>query len=441
MQPDTRYVETDGARVAFQMFGNPPPTVVASAGSFSHTDVIWEDPGASLFYTRLASFCRVLRYDRLGTSNSDPFPPEWDPTWVGYAKELDAVLDAVDTEGVVLMAMLDAGPVAIRYAAERKRRVEKLILYNTSARFVADDDYPAGLPREAVQQLFSAVRTDWGTESQVAMNVPSRMGDNRFASWYAKYVRSIGTPTTITESLRRLFALDVRPWLQQVDVPTLVLHRANYRMVPLAQGRFVAEAIPGARLVELPGGDGPMFWETPDLILDHVRSFLHDESEPWVRTEMAVVLFTDIVRSTEKASLLGDREWAALLGVHDEVVGRVVSGHGGSVVKSTGDGALARFPDPVRAVAGAAQLRRDLAAIGLEIRGGFHAGQVEVHDSDIGGLAVHIAARVVAAAPDGQIVVSRTMRDLLLGSEFEFRSIGSRALKGVDGERELFELS
>ena len=441
MHPETRYAIADGARIAYQVFGEGPPTLVTSAGSFSHTDVIWEDPEAALFLTRLASLGQVIRYDRLGTSNSDPFPPGWDATWDGYADELDAVLAAAGADRVVLFAMLDAGAVAIRYAAERPDRVERLILYNTSARFIADVDYEIGYTTEAVDQLIGALGTTWGSAAQVTMNVPSRSTDERFSAWYSKYVRSIGTPTTIVDALSRVLRLDVRPWLEQVRVPTLVLHRTDYAMVPLAQGRFVADLIPGATFVELPGADGPMMWETPDLILDEIRSFLTAETGPRLVTRLETVLFTDIVRSTARAAAIGDREWTTLLSVHDDIAARLVAGAGGRVVKSTGDGILAAFGDPASAVACASRLTNELLAIGLTIRAGVHTGQVEDHGTDVGGIAVHIAARVMAAAADGTVAVSRTVRDLLLGTDFRFEALGAHDLKGVDGPWELFELT
>src|SRR4051812_34675284 len=188
MQPVTRYVSVDGARIAYQVFGEGPVTIVVSAGSFSHTDVIWEDPAAALFYTRLGSFARVVRYDRLGTSNSDPLPPGWTPSDGEYRRELEAVLDAAGVDEVVLMAMLDAGPFAIDYAAAAPARVRGLVLYNTSARFLAADDYELGISAETLDALVDHIDQLWGTDAQVAINVPSHVGDERFAQWYGKFV-------------------------------------------------------------------------------------------------------------------------------------------------------------------------------------------------------------------------------------------------------------
>ena len=286
MQPVTRYVLVDGARIAYQVFGEGPPTIVVSAGTFSNTDVVWEDPGAALFFTRLASLGRVVRYDRLGTSNSDPLPPGWDPSPAAFDHELEAVLDAAGcADEIVMMSWLDAGPFAIHYAAANPDRVHKLILYNTTARFLQADDYDIGLSADWIVDLLTHIDTMWGTDAQVAINVPSRLGDARFAMWYAKFVRSLGTPTTIVEILRNNLMLDVRPSLAELRMPTLVMHRANYGLVPASHGRYLAAHVNGAEFIELPGADGPMYWEAPDLILGHLRTVRRTRRE---RTGVAV---------------------------------------------------------------------------------------------------------------------------------------------------------
>ena len=440
MHPVTRYVSVDGSRVAYQAFGEGPVTLVVSAGSFSHTDVIWEDPAAALFYTRLASFARVIRYDRLGTSNSDPLPPGWEPTRAAYRRELEAVLDAAGADRIVLMAMLDAGPFAIRYAAEAPERVHRLILYNTSARFLRADDYELGLSEEDLDALLAHVDTLWGTDAQVAINVPSHVGDERFAVWYSKFVRSLGTPTTLVDILRHHLVLDARSALAELTIPTLVMHRSGYAIVPAEHGRHMAEQIPGARYVEIPGSDGPIFWETPDLILDQIRTFVATDAPRAVTTQIATVLFSDIVQSTELAESMGDREWSAVVAVHQTMAERVVDANGGRFVRWTGDGILAVFPDPELGLVAARQLRDTVLAMGIGVRIGLHAGRVEITADDVRGLAVHIAARVMATAGDQEIAVSRTVRDLVLGTDHQFRALGRHQLKGVEGEWELYAL-
>ncbi len=441
MPPVTRYVAVDGSRVAYQVFGEGAVDIVVSAGSFSHTDVIWEDPAASLFYTRLASFARVIRYDRLGTSNSDPLPPGWGCDLDSFGHELEAVLDAVDASNVVLVAMLDAGPFAIHYAAVAPERVRALILYNTTARFLRDDDYEFGRPQRELDDLLGLLDEAWGTEAQVGMNVPSQLGDERFAAWYAKFVRSLGTPTAIIGILREHVTLDARPSLSELRIPTLVLHRAGYGLLPLEHGRYLAANIPAAEFAEIPGSDGPMFWESPDVILAHIRDFVAGgQHSGAVATEVATVLFTDIVRSTELAGSLGDEEWTTVVGAHEAAATAVVEIGGGRVIKGTGDGILAIFPDPAMAIACAERLRTDSRAMGLSVRVGLHTGRIVATSDEVRGLAVHLAARVMSVAERDQIVVSRTVRDLMLGSEYRFVDLGPHTLKGIEGTWNLYQL-
>jgi class 3 adenylate cyclase len=440
MPPVTRYVAFDGVRVAYQVFGKGPVDVVMSAGSFSHTDVLWEDPAAALFLTRLASFARVIRYDRLGTSNSDPLPAGWESTAL-FARELETVLAAAGAREVVLIAMLDAGPFAIQYAASKPDRVRKLILYNTTARFEEADDYPIGLASTALADLLEHIDSLWGTDAQVAINVPSHVGDEHFAAWYGKFVRAIGTPTAIGNVLGQNLAVDARADLHDVPVPTLVIHRIGYTLVPLSHGHYAAAQIPESMLVELPGHDGPVYWETPDLILGHIRDFIARDAPSDVgATEFATIVFSDIVRSTEMAEAMGDRDWSAVVDVHQTIAAAAVERRGGRLVKWTGDGILAVFPDPSLALAGAEELRANARALGTTVRVGVHSGGIEVSRDDVTGLAVHIAARVMATAGDDEIVVSRTVRDLMLGSAHRFRDLGPHALKGIEGSWELYAL-
>lgn len=440
MLPATKYADFGGARVAYQVFGEGPPTVVASAGSFSNTDVLWEDPTAAQFLARFGTFAEMVRYDKLGTSNSDPYPPDRLPSLDDDVAELSAVLAAVGAGEVVLWSWLDAGPIAIRFAALHPERVTKLVLYNSTARFRRADDYPIGIPDDVIDVLLAMIGATWGTEAQVSMNVPSKVGDEAFSEWYSKYVRSIGTPTTMTQALGRLLSMDVRADLASVRAPVLVIHRERYPLIPSAHGRYLAEHLPNATYVEVSGADGPAFWETPDEILEHIRDFLAIDDAPsrLPASGIATVMFTDIVDSTRRAGALGDREWGAVLAVHDETTHKIVRRFGGRVVKSTGDGVLATFPDPGSALDCARDLNRQLMGMGIAIRTGIHTGQVDTSGGDVGGLAVHIAARVTDHATGGSIVVSRTVHDLLMGSGHRFEGLGMFSLKGVDGDWDLY---
>jgi class 3 adenylate cyclase len=282
----------------------------------------------------------------------------------------------------------------------------------------------------------------WGTQELAALLVPSRASDARFLRWFAKWQRASARPKDAQLFLRAMAEVDVRPVLPLVQAPTLILHRQGFELVPIEQGRYLAEHITGARLIQLPGSDVDLTWETPELALDAIQEFLtgvRRSVEP--NRVLATVLFTDIAASTEQAARLGDRRWRELLEVHDELARRLVEQFGGQLVKSTGDGILATFDGPGRAIRCAAALRDELGGIGLQIRAGLHTGEIELRDGDVGGIAVHIAARVMAAAAPGEILTSSTVRDLVIGSDIAMTDRGPHPLKGVEGTWQLFAAS
>ena len=408
-------------------------------GSFRHLDIAWEDPGIALFCRTLASFCRLIVFDRRGTGISDPLPPHPLPPWESYAEEIAAVLDEVGADQAAIMAEVDAGPTAIFFAATRPERTRALILAQTTAKLVAADDYPIGVPAEVANALLAQIDQLWGTEAAAAMVAPSRASEQRFRRWFAKMQRAGASPRAAQAFLRALMEVDVRPALPLIQAPTLVLHRRDAQLITVEHGRYLAEHIPKARLIELPGADATLIWETPELALDHIEKFLtgvrrtHQPSRV-----LATVVFTDIVGSTERVGQLGDRRWRELLNVHDEVARRVVEEFQGQLIKTTGDGILAMFDGPGRGIRCAAALRDELHGIGLELRAGLHTGEVELRDSDLGGIAVHIAARVMAVAAPGEVLASRTVRDLLVGSDITLADRGVQRLKGVEGTWQIF---
>jgi class 3 adenylate cyclase len=442
VQPETRYARLDGDRIAYQVLGSGPPDLVLARRSYGHIDIAWEDPGTTLFLRRLASFCRLILFDRRGTGPSDPLPSDPLPPWESYAEELVAVLDEVGSQRAAIMAQLDAGPTALLFAATRPERTSALVLVHTSARFAADSDYPIGYAAEAVEGLAAQFDRLWGSDELAARMVPSRAGDARFLGWFAKWQRASVSPKGAQAFLRAMAEVDVRPVLPLVQTPTLVLHRRDFGLVSIEHGRYLAEHITGARLLELPGSDVDLTWETPELALDAIQEFLTGVRRRVAPDRvLATVLFTDIAGSTERAVRLGDRRWRELLEVHDDLARRLVEQFGGQLVKTTGDGILATFDGPGRAIRCAAALGDELTGINLQIRAGLHSGEIELRDSDVGGIAVHIAARVMAAAAPGEILTSSTVRDLVVGSDIVMTDRGPHPLKGVEGTWRLFAAS
>jgi class 3 adenylate cyclase len=350
-----------------------------------------------------------------------------------------AVLDAVGSEQAAILAEMDGGPLALFFAGTRPDRTSALILANTAAKFVAADDYPIGIPAEVGEALLGQLDQGWGTDVLLAVFLPSRAGDERFRHWYMKMQRAMASPKAAQAFLRTMLAVDVRTVLPLVHAPTLVLQRRQVQLLPIEHGRYLAEQIRDAKLVELPGADAPLMWEEPQLSLDLIEEFLGGVRRAGEPTRaLATVLFTDIVDSTKLATRLGDRRWRELLNTHDEVARQLVEEFNGRIVHTTGDGILATFDGPGRGIGCAATLRDELAGIGLHIRSGLHTGEVELRGDDVGGIAVHIAARVMAAAGSGEILVSRTVRDLVVGSDLVLEDRGARPLKGVEGTWELF---
>ncbi|HKO84737.1 MAG TPA: adenylate/guanylate cyclase domain-containing protein [Actinomycetota bacterium] len=441
MLPETKYARLGGDRIAYQVVGDGPPDLVLTLNSFGHVDVGWEEPGYALFLRTLASFSRVILFDRRGTGASDPLPLGSLPPWESYGEDLAAVLDEVGSEQAAIMAQLDASPMAIFFAGTRPERTSALILANASAKYTAADDYPIGVPGEVADALVAQLDQLWGTEAMV-LQVPSRANDERFRRWIAKAQRTVGSPRVVQAYMRAMFEVDARPILPLIHAPTLVLHRSNVQFIPVQHGRYLAEHIPGAKLVELPGVEGPLVWEMPELTLDRVQEFLTGVGRVAEPTRvLSTVLFTDIVGSTERAAALGDRRWREVLNVHDELARRLVEEFGGRLVKTTGDGILATFDGPGRAIRCAAALRDELAGVGVRIRAGLHTGEVELRDEDVGGIAVHIAARVMAAAAPDETLTSRTVQDLVVGSDIVLVDRGAHPLKGIADPWQLYAVT
>jgi class 3 adenylate cyclase len=442
-QPETRYVTVGNDRIAYQVLGEGPRDLVATSGQWGHLDLDWEDPGVARFFRRLASFGRLIRFDPRGTGLSDPQPSDGRNVWEHWSEDLLAALDACRSQSAAILAWIDGGMLALHFAAAFPERVRALVLLNGAARYAAAPGYPEGTPPEAIEQFMEFTKRHYGTERWARASNPSLIGDERTLRWYAKYTRAVASPRASAEGFANQQRLDVRSILPSIRAPTLVMARSNYRWVPLAQSRYVAEHVPGAQFLEIPGANAAPFWETPDLILDHIEEFLTGVRHGGEPERMLVALvFCDIVGSTARAAELGDTAWRVLLDRHDRILGEQVGLFAGKVVNRAGDGSLSTFENPGRAIQCALALRRAWRELGVETRIGIHFGEVERReDGEIGGVGAHIGARVMAAAGAGELLVSRTLRDILLGSRFEFTDRGTHELKGVPGQWQLYAVA
>src|SRR5947209_1291133 len=434
--PDIHYAKSGGLNIAFSVTGEGPDLVVAP-GFISHLDIMWEEPSVVHFYSRLASFRRVVTFDKRGTGLSDPVMHA--PTLEESVDDLGAVMDAAGCERADLVGVSEGGTMAMMMAAGHPDRVKALILYGTFSRLLRATGYPLGVTEAQLSALIEVSAGDWGDGVGVGAWAPSRRGAGDFRKWWARLQRVAASPGMVRNIFALYPQLDIRDVLPAIQVPTLVLHRRDDRMVALDLGRYVADHIPGATFVETDGADHLFFTGDADTVLDEIEEFLTGVRPlPVVERVLATVLFTDIVDSTKRAVELGDQRWKELLGRHDALVRRQLERFHGREVNTTGDGFLARFDGPARAIRCAMAIRDVLRSLGLEVRAGVHTGEVELSDRDISGIAVHLAARVAAAAGPGEVLVSRIVVDLVAGSGLSFADHGEHALKGVDGLWGLF---
>jgi len=436
--PDTKYVTVGDADVAYQVLGDGDIDLLYCYGLGSHLEMFWEVPESAEYLRRLASFSRLIFFDRRGTGASDGIARNAIPTWEECAEDLMAVLDAVGSERAALLASLDSGPIAIMFAAMHPERVSSLILVTTSARYSFAEDYPIGVALEDVEAMVAFLGETWGSLDMARITNPSLPPAGDLVKRLARVIRCSATPRTAAAQFDVTLRGDARQALSLVQAPTLVLHALENAIVPVEHGRFLADNIEGARFVELAGGDVGLTPATYQLI-DEVAEFITGE-RPVVEVEriLTTILFTDIVGSTERAAALGDQRWRAALDEHDQAVRDQLGRFRGREVNTTGDGFVVSFDGPARAVRCAQAIIDATARSGLELRIGLHTGECEVRGEDLGGLSVHIAARVAALARSGEILVSGTVKDLVIGSEIDFVDRGERGLKGVPGTWKLF---
>ena len=440
-QPETRYTKVAGSSVAYTVTGKGPVDLVCTMGLGGHIEHVWDYPPMARYLEELAGFSRLIMFDRRGLGGSDPTPMATPPTWEEWMEDLVAVLDATGSERAVIYAELDGGPVGMLFAAQYPERTSALILANTAAKYVASDDYPYGEPQETWNALFGTIEQYWGRDELSSVSVPSLSDDPRYVKWSSRMARAVAAPGVAAAMFRYTFGLDVRPALASIQAPTLILHRQDYKFVNVEHGRYLAEHIPSARLVELPGSD--LWFFTPGS--GHVPGIIEEfvtgaKPIPGRDRVLATVLFTDVVGSTEKVAALGDRPWNELLEAHDDLMRREIERFGGRLVSITGDEVLATFDGPGRAIRCARQAGEQLRALGLDIRAGLHTGEIEARGEHIGGIAIHIGSRVMNEAKAGEVLVTRTVKDLVAGAGLTFADRGIHELKGVPDEWQLFAL-
>lgn len=432
------YVTVDGADIAYQAIGEGAQDVLWMYALGGQIDLSWMQPRYVSSLERLASFSRVLVFDRRGSGASDAAPRGTVPHWELFAEDVDAVLDAAGSRGTALIGSRETGQIAVLYAAMHPERVSALVLVNSTARFLVAEDHPTGESEEAVEAYVSLVHELWGTEELSAIVNPAFARDPESVRLDAMLMRASATPGQAAAQYEDFFRHgDVRQALASISVPTLVLHAQDNALLPVAHGRFLADNIPGARFVALEEGDlgGGMTARAAQ----EIEAFLTGVRPPEpAENILTTVLFTDIVTSTQLVAEHGDRRWRQLLDTHDQLMREQLRLFRGREVNTTGDGFVAAFDGPGRAIQCARGMREAARTLGLELHLGMHTGECEVRGSDLAGLAVHIEARVCGYAEPGVITVSRTVADLLAGSEMAFEDKGERELKGVPGSWRLF---
>jgi pimeloyl-ACP methyl ester carboxylesterase len=440
MEPKTRYARSGDDHIAYQVLGDGPDLVFVS-GWVSHVEMAWEVPPLARFLRRLAGFVRLIFIDKRGTGMSDPLPQHRPPTLEERMDDVRAVMDAVGSERAALLGISEGGPMNILFAASHPERTTALVLLGTFARIINGDGYTIGIDRAVAENTLVPISQKWGEGFLAHYVGPSLAADPAMLQAVGRFERMAASPRAAVELLRLNIMVDVRHVLPSIRVPTLVLHRRDERFVPVENGRYLAAHIPGARLVELDGTDHLFFAGDIDAVLDEIEEFVTGVRRGGeVDRMLTTLLFTDIVQSTRRAAELGERPWRDLLDTHDAFVRRQLQRFRGREVKATGDGFLASFDGPARALRCAQAIVDGARPLGLEIRAGVHTGECEVRGEDLGGIAVHAAARVLAMAGAGEVVASRTVKDLVAGSGVQFAEHGEYELTGLPGRWRLYRV-
>ena len=437
MLPETRYAKSGGVNIAYQTVGSVARDLVVVPGWVSNIDVFWEEPSFARLLTRLASFSRLILFDKRGTGLSDRVNDM--PSLEVRMDDVRAVMDAAGSPRAALFGYSEGAAMCALFAATYPDRATALIMGGGYARRTAAPDYPWGPTTEEHLAFVEQIERNWGGPVGIEARSPSMVNDERYRQWWARCLRSSASPAAAAAVLRMNGEIDIRHVLPAVRVPTLLLHSGNDRVIDVGASRYMTEHIPGAKLVELSGIDHVPWGCDADRIADEIEDFLTGARhvvEP--DRVLATVLFTDIVGATEKVASLGDRRWHDLLDSHHALIRRELVHFRGREIDNAGDGFLATFDGPARAVRCACTISNGVRALGLEIRAGLHTGECELIGDKLGGIAVHTGARVAAQASSGEVLVSSTVKDLVAGSGLSFQNRGVQSLKGIPGEWRLF---
>ena len=442
MTPKTQYVQCGDLHIAYQVVGEGTMDLVYVPGWVSHIELAWEEPALARFLARLASFSRLITFDKRGTGLSDRVAPGDLPTLEERMDDLRCVLEAVGSREAALFGFSEGGNMCMLYAATYPSKTRALVIFGSFVKRIWSPDYPWAPKLEDREKEYEHVVREWGNEMDVANYVPSKMHDKEFINRLTTYFRRAASPQAAVTLLRMNTQVDIREILPTIQVPTLVMHRTDDIDVNIEEARLIARMIPNAKFVEFPGADHLPWVGDQDVVLDEVQEFLTG-ARPQRDFDRVLtnILFTDIVGSTELASKIGDRPWKQLLERHNNIVRECIYEFRGEEIDKAGDGFLVTFEGPLKGLKCAKSIIEKCEEIGLQIRAGIHLGEVHKVGKEMSGISVHVASRIRDMAGAGQILVSRAVRDLVGGSWVGFVSLGKQTLRGVPGEWEIFESS
>jgi pimeloyl-ACP methyl ester carboxylesterase len=437
---ETHYAKSSDVSIAYQVIGGGALDVVFVMGWLSHLDWFWQEPGFARFLRRLASFSRLIVFDKRGTGLSDRVDEHNLPTLETRMDDVRAVMDACGSKRAALFGISEGGPMCALFAATYPQRTAALMTFGTYVKSIRAPDYPWGRTQEEYAALRQAISAGWGSGPVgLETRVPSRMQDERFKQWWTRYLVRSATPKTVLALNAMNSQIDVRAALPVISAPSLIMHRTDDRCLPIGGSRYMAEHIRGAKFVEYPGDDHLPWTSDAESVLNEIEEFLtgtkHVEEPDRV---LATVMFADIVESTQRAAAIGDRAWTGELQQFYGLARRQLERFRGREIDTAGDGYFATFDGPARAVRCAQALTKEVSQLGLAIRTGLHTGEVEIIGDKVGGIAVHIGARVASHAGPGEVVVSNTVKDLVAGSGLQFEDRGVQPLKGVPGDWRLY---